>query len=67
MRRHLFVAEGNVFDPDLVAGVDEGVVGMSTLPEDLRDAFLLQALRDKCSSVQLEFSFATSDANAADN
>ncbi|MNJ05386.1 hypothetical protein D3C73_1666660 [compost metagenome] len=45
MDRLLLMAEGDIFDAQPVAGVDQGVVGMAALAEDLLDAFFLEALR----------------------
>jgi hypothetical protein len=57
VRRHLFMAERNEFDTNLVARVDQSVIRMSALSEDLRDPFLLQALCNERRSVHFCFSF----------
>jgi hypothetical protein len=44
VHRLLLVAERDVFDAQLLAGVDQGVVGVAALAEHLLDAFGLQAL-----------------------
>ena len=41
MDRLLLVPEGDVFDAQPLAGVDQGIVGVAALAEDLLDALLL--------------------------
>src|SRR4029453_17733521 len=47
MGGHLLVAERDVLDPQLVAGIDQRVVRVPALPKDFRDAFLLEAVGDE--------------------
>ena len=47
----LLMTKGDIVDSVLLAGVDESVVGVSALPEDFGDAFILQASGDKHGTV----------------
>ena len=50
----LFVPKRHVLDAELVAGVDQRVVGVSALAEDLRHALLLQAVGHEHRSSHLD-------------